>query len=138
MIFTFLCLTSLSMKISRSMQFAENGIISFLWLSNIPFVYITLLYPFICQWTFRLLLCLGYCKQRCSEHWGTGSFSNYGFLGIDTGEQNCQIIWQLYCQFFKEPSYYSPYGCTNLHSHQQCKRVHFLHTLSSIYYLQTF
>ena len=28
-----------------------------------------LLYPFICQWTFRLLLCLGYCKQCCSEHW---------------------------------------------------------------------
>ena len=25
---------------------------------------------FICQWTFRLLPCLGNCKQCCSEHWG--------------------------------------------------------------------
>ena len=29
-----------------------------------------LLYPFLCWWTFRLLPCLGYCKQCCSEHWG--------------------------------------------------------------------
>ena len=43
---------------------------SFLWLSNIPLcIYILhLLYPFICRWTFRLLLCLGYCKQCHHEH----------------------------------------------------------------------
>ena len=28
-----------------------------------------LLYPFICQWTFRLLPYLGYCKQCCCEYW---------------------------------------------------------------------
>ena len=34
-------------------------------------IYVThLLYPFLCQWTFRLLPCLGYCKQCCNEHWG--------------------------------------------------------------------
>ena len=39
--------------------------------SNIPLpacvrVYISpLLYPFICQWTFRLLPCLSYCKLFC-------------------------------------------------------------------------
>ena len=26
-------------------------------------------YPFLCQWTFRLLPCLGYCKQCRNEHW---------------------------------------------------------------------
>ena len=35
----------------------------FLWLSNIPlYICATLLYPLICQWTLRLLLCPGYCK----------------------------------------------------------------------------
>ena len=29
-----------------------------------------LLYPFLCPWTFRLLPCLGCCKQCCNEHWG--------------------------------------------------------------------
>ena len=45
---------------------------SFYWLSNIPlYIYVPhLLYPFICQWTFRYLPCLGYCKYCCSEHWG--------------------------------------------------------------------
>ena len=38
-----------------------------------------LLYPFLCPWTFRLLPCLGYCEQCCSEHWGACIFSSYGF-----------------------------------------------------------
>ena len=38
MIFVFLCLTSFSMTISKSIHITVNGIIlSFLWLSNIPF-----------------------------------------------------------------------------------------------------
>ena len=28
-----------------------------------------LLFPFLCQWTFRLLLCLGCCKSCSNEHW---------------------------------------------------------------------
>ena len=30
-----------------------------------------LLYPFIFPWTFRLLLCSGFCKYCGNEHWGT-------------------------------------------------------------------
>ena len=41
-----------------------------------------LLYPFLCLWTSRLLLCLGCCIQRCSEHWGACSFLSYGFLWV--------------------------------------------------------
>ena len=41
-----------------------------------------LLYPFICQWAFRLIPCHGYCKQCCNEYWGACIFLNYGFLQI--------------------------------------------------------
>ena len=52
-----------------------------------------LLYPFLCWWIFRLLPCLGYCKQCCNEHWGAYIFSNYGFLQIYAQERDCWIIW---------------------------------------------
>ena len=43
----------------------------FFWLNNIPlhmYLYILqFLYPF-CWWTLRLLPCLSYCKECCSEH----------------------------------------------------------------------
>ena len=110
MIFVFPCLPSLSMIISRSIHVAANGIISyFLWLSNIPqYICTTSFYPFIFRWTFRFLPCLGYCKQCCSEHWDACICSNYGFLWIYAQEWDSWIIWQLYFQFFKEPSYCSP------------------------------
>ena len=50
MIFVLLCLTLLSMIISVSIHVAANGIVSFLWPSNIP-LYMPHLYPFLCQWT---------------------------------------------------------------------------------------
>ena len=74
---------------------------------NVP----QLLYPFICWWTSRVLLCPGYCKQCCSKHCGTcdrlmllrdlkryGSYeySSYCFGGIIwTQVQNINfvIIW---------------------------------------------
>ena len=40
-------------------------------------------YPVLCWWTFRLSPCLGYCKHRCSEHWGACSLLEPCFsLGI--------------------------------------------------------
>ena len=37
-------------------------------------IYVPHLYPFICQWTFRLLPRLGYCTQCGYEHWGACIF----------------------------------------------------------------
>ena len=49
MIFVFLCPTSLSMTISRTIRVAANGVISFFFMmSNIPCIYVPhLLYLFI-------------------------------------------------------------------------------------------
>ena len=57
---------------SRSIHVVANGnILFFFWLNNIPlhmYLYILqFLYPF-CWWTLRLLPCLSYCKECCSEH----------------------------------------------------------------------
>ena len=54
-----------------------------LWMSNIPlYICTTSSYPFLCWWTFRLLPCLGYCKQCCSEHWGSCILLDYVFFQI--------------------------------------------------------
>ena len=68
------------MIISKFIQVAANGIISFLWLTFqcvcvCVNTHTSYLYPFIFWWTFRLLPHLGYCKC-CSEHWGAYIFSS--------------------------------------------------------------
>ena len=72
-------------------------------------VYIPLLfYPFICQWTSRLLPCSSYCKQRCKEQWDTCVFFNFDFLRIYAQEWDCWFIWWFYSYFFKESPYCLP------------------------------
>ena len=74
MVFVFVLLTSLFyMILSRSIHGAANGIILFFFYGRVisHCVYLPhLLYPFICQRTFRLPTCLSYCKQCCYEHQG--------------------------------------------------------------------
>ena len=53
-----------------------------------------LLYPFIPWWTFRLLLCPGYYKQCCNEHWGTCILSDHVFLWIYAQEKIKSIGWR--------------------------------------------
>ena len=49
------------------------------------------LYPFVCWWTSRLLLCPGYYKQCCDEHWGTRVSFNSGFLGVYAQQWDCRV-----------------------------------------------
>ena len=55
-----------------------------------------LLYPFTCQWTFRLFPCLGCCEYCCCEHRGASIFLNYSFVWVYTQEWDHWIMWQFY------------------------------------------
>ena len=83
-----LCLTSLSIIISRSIPVAANGIISCFLISHYVCVCVCVYTPHIffsqpslrSWWMFRLLSWLGSCKRWCSKHWGASVSPHYGFL----------------------------------------------------------
>ena len=93
-----------------------------------------LTYPFICQWTFRLLPCLGYGKLCCYEYWDVCIFLNC-FLCKYAQKWDLQD-YMITLVFLKNLQTLHHSGCINLHPHQQWYL--FLHTLSRVCYLQTF
>ena len=46
------------------------------------YLYVPHLYPFLCRWTFRLLIYLGYCKWCCNESQGAYILSDHAFLWV--------------------------------------------------------
>ena len=93
-IFLLLCLTSLSVTISRFNHVAANGIISFFLMAeqySIVYMYYIFFIHSSADATFRLLPCLGYCKQCCNEHWYTCIDLNLVFLWVYAQEWNCKV-----------------------------------------------
>ena len=68
---------------------------------------------------------LGYCEYCRYEHRSACIFLNYSAVWIYTQEQDCWIIWQFHFQFSEETHTVSHSGCSNLHPHQQCRKVPF-------------